>query len=197
MYPEHPYNEKELLAQAASGHEPAFQQLFEKYWPRMYANALRFSKSPELAQDLTQEIFIKIWTQREKLRTVERFDAWLYTVSRNLIYNELRKKMYDVAYTDYLYAYFEDENLDAQQLLELKELEQQINQAINHLPPQVQAAFRLSRFQGLSHEQIARELNITRITSQNYIARALLALRKQLDANRGATGALLCLFFVR
>lgn len=174
------YNESELLHRIANGDEQAYKVLFNKYWQQMYANALRFTKQPDLAQDLTQEIFLKIWLIRHKLRSVQRFDSFLYAVAKNMILDELRRLHTIPEYVEFFDAYFQVTDENAIRKTETKDLEQCLLQAIDHLPVQMQTAFKLSRFEGLSHEQVAERMNISRVTSQNYIARAIVAIRKYL-----------------
>lgn len=171
-------NEKSILLRVANGDQRAFRQLFDQYWDGMYANALHFTKSPELAQDLAQEIFTKIWVMRDKLPEVARFDAWLYRVAKNMILDELRRLQQNPDYGEFMDAYFMAADHDALEQTSTKDLEQQLHNAISQLPDQMQTAFRLSRFEGLTHEQIAGRMNISKVTSQNYIARAIIALKK-------------------
>ncbi len=173
-------NEQELLKRIADGDEAAYRCLYEKYVASMYNNALHFTKSPERAKDLTQDIFLKVWINREKLRSVERFDAFLYVMARNIIFNELKKQLPKHKENEYLEAYLQYDDSSIQTMTELKDLEKQIHEVVNRLPPQMQTAFRLSRFEGLTHEQIAARMGISQTTSKSYIVRALLIIRKHL-----------------
>lgn len=186
--------ERELLQRVADGDQEAYAVLFHGHLDKLYTNALHFTKSPSLAKDICQEVFIRVWNYRHKLREVERFEAWLATVAKNFIRNTLKKKVLDVSNEDYLLAYMQDKNPGSQELLEWKEMRSQLNDAIGQLPPQMQAAFRLSRIEGLSHEQIAQQMGISRVTSQNYIARAIVFLRKYLKERNQLPGLLLLFF---
>lgn len=170
--------EKSILLRVANGDQQAFRQLFDQYWDGMYANALHFTKSPELAQDLTQEIFTKVWILRGKLPEIDRFDAWLYRVAKNMILDEMRRLQQNPDYAEFIDAYFLAGDQDAHQPATTKDIEKQLHAAIDQLPAQMQTAFKLSRFEGLTHEQIARKMNISKVTSQNYIARSLVAIKK-------------------
>jgi RNA polymerase sigma-70 factor (ECF subfamily) len=177
-------NERELLLRVADGDQRAYRILFDRYWDLMYANALHFTKSPEWAKDLAQEIFMKIWMMRDKLPAVERFEAYLFTVSKNMILDELRKLQHSPKHADFFETYFTATENEPAQLTELKDLEKDLHKAIDQLPLQMQTAFKLSRFEGLTHEQIARQMSISRVTSQNYIARAILNIRKYLASRQ-------------
>ncbi|NSL85711.1 sigma-70 family RNA polymerase sigma factor [Chitinophaga sp. Mgbs1] len=188
-------NEQELLRLVAAGDENAYRLLFDRYADRMYMNALHFTKSEELAQDLTQEIFIRIWVNRLKLSTVDRFDAWLFTVARNVIRNELKKKILPVENEAFLHTYFRDNNLTPQERIEYKELESSVHQAIRNLPPQMQTVFLLSRQEGLTHEEIALRMNISVVSSKTYMVRCLLAIRRHLGKDAVKLGIVVFFLF--
>lgn len=191
---DNPHTEKELLNKVSQGDQQAYAVLFHRYFDRIYTNAFHFTKSQDLAKDICQEVFIRVWNYREKLREVNSFEAWLVTITKNFIRNTLKKKVLPVSNEEYLLAYLQDMSPSEQEVMEVKEWETKLHSAIDQLPPQMQTAFRLSRFQGLSHEQIARKMNISRVTSRNYIARALLFLRKYLQEHGDQLGLLLLFF---
>ena len=172
------YNEKELINKVVAGSQDAYRVLFAHYWDQVYAVGLLFTKSPEMAEDMTQDVFAQIWIKRERLAEVEKFDAWLFITARNLFYDRLRAKTFSGACDNYLIDYFEDQDAKPYHRLELKELEGIIHKAIYQLPPQQQTAFRLSRFQGLSHEEIAHQMGISRQSVKSYMVRSIVTLRK-------------------
>ena len=99
-------NEKELLLQVAEGDEFAYRRIFNNYWGQVYSTAYMFTKMPETAEDITQDVFAQIWVKRAYLRDVGKFEAFLYITARNMIIDRLRKKVHTPEYTDYLKAYF-------------------------------------------------------------------------------------------
>lgn len=185
--------EQALLRRIAGGDEQAYQVIFDRYADRMYANALHFTKSPELAKDLTQEVFIRVWLHRSRLTEIDRFDGWLFTVARNVIRNELRKKVLSTENIEFLQAYFKDGSLTPEERLEFRELEARVDEAIAHLPPQMKSVFLYSRQEGLTHEQIAQKMNISVVSSKTYMVRCLLAIRRHLGKNGARLGLLLFL----
>lgn len=174
------YGEIKLMGRVAGGDEEAFRLLYNRYWPKVYQKARHLLKSDDLAQDLTQEAFVRIWEKRERLSTVENFEGYLFTLVRNLFIDTLRKKItaeVAIETIDLPRRMVPADDNDAHKRMEYRELEQLLNRAIENLPGQMQTAFRLSRFEGLTHRQIGLEMNITKVTSQNYLARALLQIR--------------------
>lgn len=172
--------EQELLLQIADGDPFAYKVIFDRYWDMILANALHFTKAPELAKDLAQEIFMKIWVKRAKLTEVKEFQPYLFVVARNLIYDELRRLQQLPAHVELLQEIVTESNRETIAVIEATDLQNKINKAIEQLPPQMQEAFKLSRFEGLTHAQIAEKMHISKVTSQNYIARALISIRKTL-----------------
>lgn len=188
MAPDPRYDENELLLAVVRGDESAFRELVIRYWDRMYSNILYHCKQLELAEELTQDLFMAVWQNREQLREIRQFDAWLYTIAKNLVLGAFRKKVLPLLDSDTFDPYFLDDGLTGIDLLELKELHIVLKNEIEQLPLQMQQAFRLHRIQGLSHEEVARQMNISRFSSQTYVARATAMLRARLSRYNGRTG---------
>src|SRR5260370_24155381 len=155
----------------SGGDQSAYQELFYHYWDQIYSTALMFTKAPELAEDLSQDIFGRIWLKRERLAEVQQFDSYLFITARNLIFDHLRKKVFSGGYDEYFQEYFRDAALSPDQKLEFKEFEKSVQQAIEDLPPQQQTAFRLSRFHGLSHEEIPPQMGVPRAPAKRSTVR--------------------------
>jgi hypothetical protein len=109
------HSEKELLLRVSMGDEVAYSQLFRKYWPQVYGTGLRLTRSPEQAKDLAQEMFLKLWDNRDKLPGVQKLDSFLYTSSRNLIMDHLKKKVLNVTNIEFLIDYFRNDAISAQE----------------------------------------------------------------------------------
>ncbi|MBC9908787.1 RNA polymerase sigma factor [Chitinophaga varians] len=175
-------NEKQWLLAVASGDERSFRQLVQQYWPQVYGTALRLTRSPEQAKDLSQDIFLKLWNNRQKLSEVDNAGTFIYVCARNLIMDFLSRKVLRTDNLDALTGHLQVDPLqDAHARLEYRELENTLRKAIEHLPAKVKEVFILHRFQGLSHPQIARQLNISVVSSQTYIVRALRSIRDYLE----------------
>ena len=178
-------NENELLLQVAEGDERAFRQLFDHYWNKIYSVALTLTKSIALSEEIVQDVFLKIWLKREQLPSVERFDSFLFTVAKNHIYNELRKKTIEQPFVEHLEQHFLESSALPEQMMLLKETKQLIDKAVQQLPDQQRAVFELSRNEGLDYNAIADQLGISRSTVKNHMTKALQFLRQYLNAHRG------------
>ncbi|MET3880788.1 sigma-70 family RNA polymerase sigma factor [Chitinophaga sp. OAE865] len=178
------YNERTLLLQIAAGDELAYRQVFNSHWNQIYQVALSFLKTPGEAKEAVQTVFIKLWEKRHKLPEVNNFDAWLFIVARNTIVNILHQQtsFVDVAQVGDTVP---EDYLTPDSLLEYKQTASLIQDAIALLPPQQSVIFRLSREQGLTHPQIARELNIAPATVKSHMVRALNTIREYVRKQGG------------
>lgn len=179
------HNEQELLKLVVAGDTGAYKVIYTHYWDRIYTTALAFTKSPELSEDVAQEVFAQIWVKRAMLKEVERFDGFLYITTRNLLLDRLRRKVFTGSLDDYFTEYFADVNGTPAQQLEFKEFDSQIQRAISQLTPQQQTVFKLSRFEGLTHEEIAKRTGLAKRTVKNHMVNAILYLRKYLKVHAG------------
>lgn len=186
-------NESILLEHLAMGDESAFEKIFVHYWDTIYSTALRFMKSADLAEDITQDVFAQLWTKRNVLPTVKKFSGYVFMVTRNMVFDQMRKNMLNGKMDDYLKLYFREDDTSSYMRAEMKDLGAQIEGAISRMPAKQQVAFRMSRFDGKSHEEIAQVMNISRLSVKNYIVKSLLMLRQLLGDSFGELLQLLLL----
>ncbi|MEO7048275.1 MAG: sigma-70 family RNA polymerase sigma factor [Ferruginibacter sp.] len=178
-----PYTIFDLFRRIAEGDQQAFKEVFDACWPQVYGTTLRLIKSPEQAKDLAQDIFMRLWENREKLKTVQNPQSYIYILSRNLVMDHLRKKVFNPSNIDFLVRYFQGDVASPQDKIELQELEVVIRNAVEALPGRVKVVYQLSRYEGLTHEQIAKRLNISIVSSKTYIVRALQHIREYIASH--------------
>jgi RNA polymerase sigma-70 factor (family 1) len=175
-----PYDEKKVLELLAQGSEHAFTQVFDQYRPRIYRSALKFLKSQELAEEIVQEVFLKVWRRRGDLAGINNFNAYLLAMGRNLIFDSIKKVAQEaVANREFAYGRVH-ENGTEKMMLE-SQYEELLNKAVEQLPPQQKQIFKLAKVEGLSHEAIAEQLNLSRLTVKTHMAKALQFLRHRLQ----------------
>ena len=159
------------------GDEKAFRQMYEQYWNRIYTMALLYFKSTVMAQDMVQEVFLKVWLNRAELPSINNFGAWLHIIARNLLLTTLRKK------TTLLIGRMDDDNTvpdqrpTAEEQLAVKETAGLIRKAIEQLPPQQQKIYRMSKEQGLKLTEIAAALHLSHNTVREHMSKALKNIR--------------------
>lgn len=175
------YIEREVLLQTAKGDESAFRLLFNEHWQNIYRVAYILTKSTLTAEDMVQEIFMKLWIKREQLPKIENFRNYLFIVARNHIYDELKKKSTDILFTNHLFEYFHSTIETPEEELLQKEAEQIIVEATERLPQQQKKVYRMSREQGMSRDEMAERLGVAPNTVRNHLAKALQMIRHKLQ----------------
>lgn len=175
------HTEKELLLLAAQGSEPAFTLLFNRYKHKLYSYLLSLTTSPQIAEDIIQDTFLKLWKDRAGLEAIDHLGAYLFTMTRNLAINALKRIARETAILATLQPQQNNLVATAPDNLSLKEVEQLLHQTIQSLPPQQKLIYTLSREQGLKHEDIAHQLHLSSSTVRNHIVQALRTIRKKIE----------------
>ncbi len=174
-------NERELVLLVAAGDEKAFRRLFDFYWRRIYSVAFVLTKSSVLSEEIVQDVFLKIWLNKDKLSSVLKFEGYLFVVARNHIYNVLRQKTVEQPFIEHLEQHFFETTALPEQEMLLKETKQLVDSAVKLLPGQQRAVYELSRIDGLDHSRIAEELNISKLTVKSHMTKALQSIRHYLQ----------------
>lgn len=149
-------------------------------YDKLYSVALMYLKVHELAEDSTQQVFLKLWEKRDALAAVEDLDAFLFITARNEIFNSLRTRSRQESYRELIRELFMQEAGSPEELLILKQRSRLIDQVIGRLPERQQQAFRLSREKGLRYKEIAGVMKISVPTVKEHISNALQQIRSTL-----------------
>lgn len=165
--------ERELFIGIANGDEAAFRELFEAYRLRLYHFVLQFTHSRADAEEIVQDTFIRLWTGSDKLTEINRPASYIYTICRNLTYNFLLKASRDDKLLKQVWANMKVEDNPTEAILQAKESQVLINEALSQLSEQKQQVFRMSREEGMNHEEIAQELGLSRSRVKNIIVEVL------------------------
>ncbi|SFF38237.1 RNA polymerase sigma-70 factor [Sunxiuqinia elliptica] len=173
------YQDKDLVVQLKSNSSSAFQALFEKYSQRIYRFSLGYLKSTQEAEEIVQDVFLRVWKAREELLVERSFESYLFTIAKNTILNTIRKANYEKAYLEYS-SLHSNKNSLLDEELDFKELDRIYRRAIEKLPARRKEVYRLSRDNGLSNREIANELGISVKTVENQMTAALSAIKKEL-----------------
>ncbi|MHC1704159.1 MAG: RNA polymerase sigma-70 factor [Tenuifilaceae bacterium] len=175
--------EQKIILQVIEGNQTAFENLYNIYADKLYYFALRFLKTKEDAENLTQDVFVKIWETRDRLDPDFSFNAYLFTIAKNTIFNLHRKRVNELAYREYLGNFFDFSHSKTESDLSLKDLQERIDQSVEKFPTQRKIVYELSRKEGLSHKEIAEQLKISEKTIETHIRLALKTLRKVVGNN--------------
>ncbi|SIN91382.1 RNA polymerase sigma factor [Chitinophaga niabensis] len=183
-------NEQALVQQLRSGDPSAFRLLYERYAPRLAAFATRFKAGREEADEIVQETFIRIWKHRDRIDAGSPFEAYVITIARNLIYNQIRKAGHQQTYIREITNQFNQQD----PAVNARELQQLIGKTMQELPDKCRAIFRKSRLEGYSNAQIAEEMAISKSTVENQLNKALKIMRKSLESHGYSTSLMAILF---
>lgn len=170
-------NEYELLASIACGNEKAFTQLFDRYKNDIYAHALHFTRSVLIAEEITQDVFLKCWLNKESLVEINNLEAWLYTLTKNGCFNQLKKIAREHRLKTSLAQECESVDESIESYLAVKEQQHLLQQAIDHLTAKQKQVFALNREAGMKNAEIAQQLNISTNTVKTHMVGALRSIR--------------------
>ena len=165
---------RNLLENIAQGDNEAFKTLFEMFYPKVKVFLVKFLKDDKAAEDIAQDIFVKLWSLGPTLPTIKSFNTYLYSMTRNAAINYLRNRHASLEVNE---VQILDEN-DVENDYYRKEKELLIKLIVDQMPEQRKKIFTMSRYQGLSNDQIAKSLGLSKHTIENNIRLALKELRE-------------------
>ncbi len=174
-------DEKELITAVRNGSEVAFEEIYHRYWLRVYHFTGLYITNKEEIKEIVQDVFLKLWESRRFLQEKENLKGYLFIITRNHIFNKSRKKyfnrdFYQLTIDNALeYSYYIENELEA------KELEIRIEQLIKEMPPQRQTVFCLSRKEYKTYKEIASLLDITEKTVERHINEAIKYIKNNLE----------------
>jgi RNA polymerase sigma-70 factor (family 1) len=170
---------KGLLDQLSKNDEHAFRLIFHAFSDRVYSFSFRLTRSQETAEEMVQEVFLKIWINRGSLAGIENFNAYLYTMTRNLAFNTLKRMAIEEKAKTTLQRELTDKHFDTEETVIHRDYQQLLHRAISHLPPQQRLVYSLCHQEGLRYEEVAQRLNISRLTVKTHMQQALRTLKSQ------------------
>jgi RNA polymerase sigma-70 factor (family 1) len=175
-------SDQELVDLLKSGNHAAFTELYNRYWAVLFHHARKMLQNEDAAVDIVQDIFTAIWIKNTELTITTSTKAYLYAAVRNRIVSSIRQNKVHESYLDSLTAVIEKGEIVTDEQIRYREFSAQVEIEISKLPPKMREVFELSRKEGLSNSQIARELNIANETVKKQIYKAMKTLRLKLDA---------------
>lgn len=188
-------DERSLVLRLIDGDEDAFCELYAAYKNRLIYFAMRFLKSREYAEDVFQDAFTVIWQSRRFINPDVSFSAYLYTIVRNRLLNQLRDLATEDRLKEQILSQAVDYSNDTSNEILANDLKQLISNGLRQLTPRQREIFEMSREQQLSHREIAERLGISIYTVQESVSNSLKTLRAYLEKNKvmGVDIILLCI----
>jgi RNA polymerase sigma-70 factor (ECF subfamily) len=176
-----------LMADVARGDENAFAKIVEKHQPAVLGTVAKMTNQSPDTEDIAQQVFIRLWKSAERYQPTAKFTTFLFTITRNLVFNATRKKSgknessFDALEENWGQS-IEDKNSDSRpdKSIEQNELRQEIDRAISSLPEKQRLAVILRRYEKMPYEEIAITLEISVPAVKSQLFRARTALRESL-----------------
>lgn len=174
--------EKLLIEKCKNGDGEAFEKLISTYTQRLFGYIYRSTKNRDDANDLYQEVVIKIWNGIPKYQNKNKFDSWIFTIAYNVVRDSLRKRKNSATiFTgDDRVAQQSNSNNNPDQIIESKELELKIEECLAELPENQRNVFLLNRHSGLPFREIAEIMNEPLNTVLSHMHYAVKKLKKSL-----------------
>ncbi len=163
-----------------AGDETAFRLVYDFHGEQVYQLAFRFLKDTAWSEEIVQDVFLKLWLNREGLDDQGNMWLYLYVIAKRLCLNKLKEIRKSTVLFEQLMRNIDAEHCPTEELLMAEELERHAQQLIARLPKQQQLIFKLSREDGLTHNEIAQKLGLSPNTVKNHMVQALKTLKNAL-----------------
>jgi len=177
------FNLKRILKELSKDHESPLEELFNYYYPRLFEFSRSFLKLEQGIDDILQEVFIRIWQNRKKIKDPATFNSYIFTITRNLLLNELRSRLNQESLKDEIRQLSTAQEYTSLDQIQYKDLKNRVDEIIGELPERQKEIFILSRTEGLSHKEIAEKLQITTKTVEYHISLAIKFLKTNLNGH--------------
>jgi RNA polymerase sigma-70 factor, ECF subfamily len=176
------FNKEKVLVELANDNTKALEKLFDQYYPRLFNFSRSFLKFEDGIDDILQEVFLKIWQNRKNIKNPETFNSYIFTIARNLLLNELRRRINDQKIRDNLLKTSLAEEYLPFEILDYLKLKGKIDEIIEQLPQKQKEIFKLSRVEGLSHKEIAEKMNVSTKTVEYHITQSISMIKAKLES---------------
>lgn len=174
-------NESHIISRMISGDINAFKLLFDRYYPQVRFFTLGIVKDTFVADDIAQNVFIKVWTKRELIDSGRKFNSYLYSITKNEITDYFRSLVISESLDNALYLKDNDHTDEMiESAYDLSHIKELVMTEVENMPPQRRTVFIMSRLQGLSNDEIATKLDISKRTVERHLNMALHLLREKL-----------------
>ncbi len=171
---------RHLIFRISNDDEVALGELIQLYSSKLFAYAIKFTKSRECAEELVQEAFVKVWTHRKGLNEALSFNAYLFTIVKHLAFDFLKKTAREEELKTALLENYSPPANPTESQYTYGEYEQAAFRAIENLSPKRQLIYKLSREEGMTYDEIALQLGISKNTVKEQISQAIKSIKEYL-----------------
>lgn len=172
-------SDTDLLSLLETGDERAFQEIYDRYWHRLYKMAASKVGCQENSKEIVQDVFLNLWQRRNEVH-IDELDRYLFTAVKYGALKSIRKEIVRRQYEESVIKKAPQLNQDTENTLAFADLSDAITHAITQLPEKIREIFRLNRMQHLSAREISDRLNMPERTVEYHITQALQLMRSYL-----------------
>ena len=177
-----------LISGLRNGSRDAFDAVYYRYVGRVYNFVLGMLEDPFKAEDLTQELFLRLWARHESISEDKSFEAYIFTISRNLVLKEFRHRKTALSYADYVMDTAESSAETTEQDVDYNFMEQSVMAAVEELPPVRKIIYIKQKFESKSVKRIAAEMGLSPKTVENQLYQANRQMKEKLAGVIGDSG---------
>jgi RNA polymerase sigma-70 factor (ECF subfamily) len=167
-----------ILKSLKAGNHDAFKEVYLHYADPVFHFLKLLTRSEEDAKEITQEVFIQLWEKRDRVDPEKSIKGYLYTVARNAALNFFEHKKVYTKYVTFVHCLQEERAASSEEIIMARETATLIDAAVSRMPTQRQKVFLLSREEGLSMDEIARQLHISKNTVESHLSTAKREIRE-------------------
>jgi RNA polymerase sigma-70 factor (ECF subfamily) len=166
-----------LLVEVAHGSSAAFASLFKKYHDKVYSYAIKVCQSTSLAEEIVQDVFMKVWINRDSLPCIENFGAYIRVMARNQALQVLRRIALETKCQALMNQDWTEQHKETENNIYYNDTKNILNKALRALPPQQKLVYNMCHLQGMKQQEVADELHISRLTVKAHLRQAVQTVR--------------------
>ncbi|WP_183556804.1 RNA polymerase sigma-70 factor [Mucilaginibacter sp. SP1R1] len=174
-------SDNELVEFLGQDNIAAFEEIYNRYWLKLYAAAYKRLNEREVAREIVQDFFTNFWVNRAQIKIQSSLEGYFFTAIKYQVLNYKRAEAVRSSYSKQLQLANEVYDNSIEENYQYKELRERVDMEVNQLPPKCRFVFELSRNQYKTNKEIAQLLGISEKTVENHLTKALRYLRVNLN----------------
>jgi RNA polymerase sigma-70 factor (family 1) len=170
---------KTLLNHLSKNDEDAFREIFVLFSDQVYSFSFKLTRDRITAEEMVQEVFLKIWIKRSTLNEIENLSSYLFIITKNLVLNVLKRKAFEERAKAIFIVEAEKVRCDTEEKVIHDDYERILNKTVSQLPPQQKLIYAMCHHEGLQYQEVAQKLKISRLTVKTHMHQALKTIKAQ------------------
>ncbi|WPU95236.1 RNA polymerase sigma-70 factor [Mucilaginibacter sabulilitoris] len=170
-------NEKTLLVEVAQNNPAAFELLFKQYHNKVYSYSIKICQSALQAEEIVQDVFIKVWINRASLPNIENFGAYIRIMARNQVLQVLKRIALETRCHALMNQDWTEQQKETENYIYYNDTRKILDRALSTLPPQQRLIYNMCHLQGMKQQEVANQLHISRLTVKAHLRRAVQTVR--------------------